>query len=393
MTQSELETGSPRVNRPANVDQWLNIGVIVLLMAVLAGAGYFGYTIYRDRLIEDQSSATGRIAAALGDQVRKTPNDAVLRVRYGEALGAMGKYQQAIDQFNAATKIDPKHTGAYLDLGMVAQLTKNLSAAEGYYLKVITLTDGQDYAGVNPVREQAYFNLGTIMLDQKRFADSAGYFKAALQIRSDASDTYYSLAKDYQGLGDADAAIQQLNIAVQFDPGYAEAHYLLGELYQGKQDIVNATAEYSKAASDAPTADPPKQALESFGPASDWVTKAQQALGTGDTDTALTDAQIAINLDASNFAAAKLKGQILVERGSLKDALAAYQAAALLNPKDAEVKQAIATLTPQVKALTPQKSAAVKKAAAKKSAAKKKAAAKKVGSKKTASTTATATGK
>lgn len=388
MTQSELETGSSRVNPPVQVDRWLNIGVIVLLMAVLAGAGFFGYTIYRDRLIEDQSSATGRIAAALGDQVRKSPNDAILRVRYGEALGAMGKYQQAIDQFNAATKIDPKHIGAYLDLGMVAQLTKNLSAAEGYYQKVITLTDGQDYAGVNPVREQAYFNLGTIMLDQKRYADSAGYFKAALQIRSDASDTYYSLAKDYQGLGDADAAIQQLNIAVQFDPGYAEAHYLLGELYQGKQDLVNATAEYSQAASDAPTADPPKQALESFGPASDWVAKAQEALGTGDTDTALTDAQIAINLDASNFPAAKLKGQILVERGSLKDALTAYQAAALLNPKDAEVQQAIATLIPQVKALTPQKSAAVKKAAAKKSAAKK-AASKKT----TASTTATATGK
>ena len=371
MTQSDLETGSPQATPSFRIDQWLNIVVVALLVAVLAGVGFFGYSIYRDRQIEDQSSATGRIAAALGDQVRRSPNDTVLRVRYGEALGAMGKYQQAIDQFNAALKIDPKHVGAYLDLGMVAQLTKNFGAAEGYYQKVLSLTEGQDYANVNPTREQAYFNLGTMMLDQKRYADAAGYFKASLRIRNDASDTYYSLAKAYQGLGDADAAIQQLEIALQFDPGFAEAHYFLGELYQEKKDDVNASYQYAQAVKLAPTADVPKQALEAYGSASDWLAKARQALGTGDIETALTDVLVARNLDASSFAAAKLHGQILVERGSLKDALDVYKQAAALNSKDADVQAAIAKLTPQVKALTPAQSAAMQKAAAAKAAAKK----------------------
>jgi tetratricopeptide (TPR) repeat protein len=386
MTQTDLETGTPNVVPPARLDLWLNIALGVAVVLVVAGVGWFGYSVYQDRITEDASSATGRIAAALGDQVRKKPNDAVLRVRYGEALGAMNKYQQAIDQFNAAVKIDPKHTGAYLDLGMVAQLTKNWSAAEGYYQKVIALTDGQDYAGINNVREQAYYNLGTITLDQKRYADAAGFFKASLRIRKDASDTYFSLAKAYQGLGDPEAAIQQLEIGLQFDPGFAEAHYFLGQLYQEKKDDVNASYQYAQAVKLAPTADTPKQALEAYGPASDWIDKARKALGVGEIDAALTDVLVARNLDEKSFDAAKLHGQILVQRGSLKDALDVYRQAATLNAKDAEVNAEIARLTPLVKALTPSKTAAAKKAALKKAAAKK-VLAKKAATSKTATAT------
>jgi tetratricopeptide (TPR) repeat protein len=387
MTQSDLD-GSPQLGSPVRIDRWLNLTLIALLVAVLASAGFFAYSVYQDRIAEDAASATGRIAAALGGQVRKNPNDAVLRVRYAEALGAMAKYQQAIDQLNAALKIDPKHTGAYLDLGMVAQLTKNTPAAIGYYEKVLDLTSGQEYTGVNPSREQAYFNLGTMALDEKRYADAAGYLKAALRIRSDASDSYYALAKAYQGLGDADAAIQQLEIALQFDPGYAEAHYFLGQLYQQKKDDVNASYQYAQAVKLAPGADTPQQALDAYGSAAEWIAKAKTALGQGEPEAALNDILIARNLDTTSVEAAKLHGQILIERGSLKDALDVYRQAAKLSPKDAEILRQIATLEPQVAALTPSKSAAAKKAAAKKAAAKK-AKAKAAGASKTASSTAT----
>jgi tetratricopeptide (TPR) repeat protein len=398
MTQSDLEAGtpiprstdSPRETPPVRVDLWLNIAVAALIVAIVGGIAFFGYTVYRNNIAEDQSSATGRIAAALGDQVRRNPNDPVLRVRYGEALGAMGKYQQAIDQFNAALKINPKHTGAYLDLGMVAQLTNNYGAAIGYYQKVISLTDSSDYTGIDPSREQAYYNMGLITLQQRDFADAAGNFKAALRIRSDASDSYYNLAKAYQGLGDPDAAIQQLEIALQFDPGFAEAHYFLGTLYQQKKDDVNASYQFAQAVKLSPNADPPRQALDAYGSANDWISKATEALGTGDVETALNDILVARNLDANSFAAAKLHGEILVQRGNLKDALDVYKQAAALNSQDPEVNAAIAKLTPQVKALTPAKSAAAKKAAAKKTAAKK-AAAKKAAAKLPASKTATST--
>ena len=386
MTQSELETGSLNARRPVRLDLWLNIALGGVLVLILGAAAYFGYTVYRDRQLEDASSATGRLVTVLSAQVRQTPNDAVLRVRLGEAYGAMEKYPQAIEQFNAALKINPKHDGAYLDLGMIAMLTNNNSAAENYFKKVLSITGSDQYSGLSSVREQALYNLGLITLGEKRYSDAAGFFKGALHIRSDASDSYYQLAHALHGLGDTEDAIQQLQLGLQFDPSFAEAHYYLGQLYKEKKDDVNASYQFAQAVKLAPGADPPLQALDAYGPASDWIAKARSALGAGDIETALTDILVARNLDEKSFEAAKLHGEIAVQRGDLKDALDIYRQAAALNPKDAGVQAEIATLAKQVAALTPAKSAAVKRAAAMKTAAKK-AAAKKT----TATTTGAAT--
>lgn len=348
MTQSDLQTGSLGVRQPARLDLWLNLTVALLVALLLGGAAYFGYSVYNDRKIEESSSAPGRIAAALEPQVRKSPNDAILRVRLGEAYGAMGKYSQAIEQFNAALKIDPKHTGAYLDLGMVAMLTKNFAAATGYFQKVISVTEGERFQGVDSVREQAFYNLGTLALDDKRYTDAAGYFKAALRIRRDASDTYYRLARALQGLGDVDGAIQQLEIAVQFDPGLAEAHYYLGQLYQQKKDDVNASYQFAEAVKLAPGADPPRQALDAYGTAAEWIDKSKKAQAAGDSEAAINDILIARNLDPSSLAAAKLHAEMLVKKGDVAGALKVYQEAAKLDPKDAEVQSKVAALTKQV---------------------------------------------
>jgi tetratricopeptide (TPR) repeat protein len=364
MTEADLGTKPTKARRP--IDFSLNIALLVLLLVVLGAAAYFGYTIYQDRQVEFNSSATGRLASILEQAVRKSPNDATIRVRYGEALGAMGKYQQAIEQFNAALKIDPKHSGAYLDLGMVAMLTKNESAAERYYQKVISLTEANQFSTLDKIREQAYFNLGLLTLEQKRYAEAAGFFKGALVIRRDASDTYYQLAKAYQALGDVDAAIQQLEIAIQFDPGFAEAHYYLGELYKLKKDDVNAAYHFKKAVDLAPDADQPKQALESYGTAADWIAKANTAAEAGNLSEAITDMQIARVLEPDNFDAAKLHAALLIKSGDIKGALDVSLAAGKLKPNDAAMQAQIKSLQKQVAAMKPAKKKAVKKKVVKK---------------------------
>jgi tetratricopeptide (TPR) repeat protein len=365
MTHSGSETASFGATRPARVDLWLNVAVGALLLLVVGFVAVFGYSVYRDRQTELANSASGRIAAALESQVRKSPNDVVLRVRLGEAYGALGKYQQAIEQFNAALKINPNHSGAYLDLGMVAMLTKDNSAAEAYFEKVISVTDSSDYTGLSNVREQAFYNLGVLELGDKHYSEAAGHFKAALQLRRDSSDSYYQLAKALQGLGATDDAIHQLEIGLQFDPGFAEARYFLGQLYQQKKDDVNASYQFAQAVKLAPGADPPQQALDAYGSASEWIDKAKKALASNDVEGALTDVLIARNLDEKSFDAAKLHGQILVKRGDAKDALDVFQQAAKLNPKDAEVRAQVSALTKKVAELARTQKAAAKKSKSK----------------------------
>jgi len=64
----------------------------------------------------------------------------------------------------------------------------------------------------------------------------------------------------------------------------------------------------------------------------------------------LTDILVARNLSPKDFGAAVLHGDILVQRGSLKDALDVYKQALALQPKNADVQAKIAALAPQVKA-------------------------------------------
>ena len=266
----------------------------------------------------------------------------------------MGKYSEATEQLNAALKIDPKHIGANLDLGLVAVAAKNPAAAESYFKKVVELTEGSQYAALSSSREIALYNLGLLANEKKRFDDAAGFFKAALVIRKDASDTYYQLAKALQGMGEIDGAIQQLEIGVKFDPGFAEAHYFLGQLYKQNKDDVNASYQFVRAAELAPEADPPREAVEAYGPAATWIEKARKSLAGGSTEDALNSILIARNLDKKSFEAAKLHAEILVKRANLKDALDVYREAAALDPKNAEVKAQIVALEPQVAALLKQ---------------------------------------
>ncbi|MDP2401996.1 MAG: tetratricopeptide repeat protein, partial [Actinomycetota bacterium] len=113
-------TDSPDVSPPtapprAGLDIALNSGLAVALIGILVIGGLFGYQIYVDRQRAEAANPAMRVVTSIREQVRQSPNDAILRVRLGEALGAAGRFDEAIEQFNAALQIDPEHIGAYLD--------------------------------------------------------------------------------------------------------------------------------------------------------------------------------------------------------------------------------------------------------------------------------------
>ena len=250
------------------LDTGLNVAVIALVLAVVAFAALFGYTVWRNMQSQALTNAPNRVIKALAAQVRTSPNDVTLRVRLGEALGSAGKYPAAIQQLNAALKIDPKHIGAHLDLGMVAMLSKDYEKAVLYFEKVVDLTETSQFSQVDGRRENALYNLGLIALSQQRYEEAVGYFKGAQRIRKDASDTYLNLARALLGLKDYDAAISNLEFALAFDPGFAEAHYTMAKAYEEKGDKVNASYHFFQAARLAPGDELPQEALAALGPSS-----------------------------------------------------------------------------------------------------------------------------
>jgi len=315
---------------------------------VLGVGTWLGLSIYKNTQSQQLASPAQRVIDDLASSVRKFPNSAPLRVRLGEAYASAGLTKQGIEQFNVALKLDPKHTGALLDLGLLAMQQKDYRTAENYMKKVEKLT-ATGMAATSPQRENALFNLGIALLQQKQYEDAASYFKESLRIRRDASDTYYHLALALRGMGDDEAALDELNIALQFDPRYAQAHYQSGLIYkdQGKMDL--AAQHIAAAVEIAPKVKEPKASLASFGGADEWLEKSRDAATEGDAEKAAMNARVAVALDPTFTEAHKVLAQVLEQQGKKKAALNAYKETAKLDPKDVEVAAAVKRLSADTK--------------------------------------------
>ena len=349
---SETEpAGSTRPGRRVSrlktdrLDRWLDIAAAGLFVAILVLAIVFGLTVYNTRRSVEGANPALRTIDQVRDQVRANPNDAGLRVRLGEALGIAGLYPEAVEQFEAALRIEPEHIGAYLDLGLLAVDTEDWDAAEGFFTKVLELTEGDEFEDVSNRRELAMYYLGRLALNDGRYEDAIGFFKGALRIRQDASDTYYYVAQAYQGLGEEEEAIDNLLIAIEFDPKYAQAHFILGEIYLDQDEKLRAAYHFREAVEASPDADPPLQALLSLGPPEQWTSAAQEALAAEEYETALEHIELARYIEPDSLEAILLHGQILEAQGDTGAALTIYKDAERLDPENQEVLDAIERLS------------------------------------------------
>ena len=326
------------------VDTILRVTVVILVVAVLGIGAYFGYTYWQDRKVAENATPALRVVSALTKQVKQKPNDVFARVRLGEALAAAGKYQAAVKQLNAALKIDPKHVGAHLDLALVATADQQFAVAKRYYEEVLKLTETASLENTDPRREIALYHLGRIAYSEKDYEAAVGYFRAALRIRDDASDTYVLLARAYQKLDLPDAAVEQLKLALVFDPSFAVANYELGKLYAQQGDTLNAALHLRKAADMSPRETDPVEQLAKLGTTADWLAKARAQMD-GDLDAALTAARIAGYLDPQSAAAVRLEAQIRQKKGDKPGAIAAYRNLLKIAPADKEASAAVEALS------------------------------------------------
>lgn len=332
--------------RRDRLDNILNVTLGVLLSSLLLLGAYFAYSVYLVRREQENATPALRVIQTIKEQVRQAPNDAALRVRLGEAYAAAGKNEQAVEQLKNALKIEPEHTGAYLDLGLLAIAQQEYDSAQGYLEKVLELTDGSEYSDVNNRRETALYNLGLLALADERFEDAIGYFKGSIRIKKDASDTYYYLARSYFGIEEYDAAEEQLLTALAFDPNFAQAHFLMGQIYMKQDDDINAAIHYQLAAKLAPDADPPAEALASYGTVEERIAAAKKALAAGDQEKALHEALMATAIDPESVDALLVHAEVLAGRKDYKGAISVYEKALTLDENNAKAKSEIARLKP-----------------------------------------------
>jgi tetratricopeptide (TPR) repeat protein len=327
------------------MDTVLWLLIVLLVAGLVALAGWWGYSAWVSNQKAALSTPAARLIESMRGKVAASPRDPGLRVRLAEALGTAGMTDEGIGQLQEALKLDPKHTGAWLDMGLLLIDKKDLKNASVAFNKVVSLTEGSDMENVNQRRETALYYLSRLALQQSQYADAARYIKGALRIRRDASDSYVILAQAYQGQGDVDRAIKNLQIALTFDPNFAQAHFIYAQLEQKRGDTLAAVRHLRKALDAQPEAQPAIDMMASFGKADDWVAKAAKARGAGDFKTARKDAEIALAIEPGNVKAALLYAAVLERLGDKKSAAQAYKQVLQIDAKNAAAQAAVKRLS------------------------------------------------
>jgi tetratricopeptide (TPR) repeat protein len=190
-----------------------------------------------------------------------------LKVYYPEAymnlaLAYIGKgdYQRTKEVIESGLKnVHPFPEANYL-LGEVYQAEGKLDSAKQAYEKVLSVDPFSDVAynletlssmkdlemEYNDVKAKAYFNMGTLDVQQGELDLAESHLKRAISLKPDFAEAYANLGTLYDNTRRFSEAISPLEKAVSLDPQNPIYHYNLGLAYAKSNRLEEAKEEFQQ---------------------------------------------------------------------------------------------------------------------------------------------------
>jgi tetratricopeptide (TPR) repeat protein len=190
--------GTPLVARWRRAGVVLAIGILVALMgrsAVQLGFWRDSLTLYTHSL-------------------DVAPSPPILHYNLANVLEARGQSNEAIRHYREATRLQPRYSEAFNNLGVALLGRNRLDEAIQSYREAIR---------VRPDNEQAHNNLGRAYEVQGRLDDAMVAYGHAVELRPSYVLALTNLGRVLQMRGRLDEAIARYSEALRFDPGFAPA--------------------------------------------------------------------------------------------------------------------------------------------------------------------------
>jgi len=164
--------------------------------------------------------------------------------RYQYNLGLFYLNQNDVDNavkcFNKTLSLDAKYYLAWNALGLAHSMRGRLDEAAKAYLKCLE---------VNPQFTEAHNNLGTVYQEMNRLDQAEEQFRLVLAdpVYQNRELAYFNLARLYVVENRLDAALDNVQKAIQLKPRLAMAHNLRGIIFEKQNNLGEAVASYDEA--------------------------------------------------------------------------------------------------------------------------------------------------
>jgi Tfp pilus assembly protein PilF len=164
------------------------------------------------------------------------PGAGILWQVLGISLTRQGK--DSLPAQGMAAQLLPKDAGVHNNLANALGRLGRLDEAVTHYRRALQLRP--DFA-------EAHNNLGHALLDLGRFDDAAASCRRAAELEPGLAEAHDTLGSAQLALGRLDEALASYRRALEIEPGFAEAHSNLGNLWLELGRIDDALASYHRA--------------------------------------------------------------------------------------------------------------------------------------------------
>ena len=181
-----------------------------------------GFLLIEDKQVQEGITKLQR-AAEISDE------NAALNLYLGEHYFRRGKCKRARTYLTRAHEALPDDVRVSLLLGLACADDGEVEQAKDL-LREAMRQGGPSFAG--------HYGLGWLFVNEKNWRGAIGEFKRALTARP-SPEAHYVLGCLYYELNRDDLAVRHLRKAVQMDDKYAEAFYLLAQIYErtGRKEL------------------------------------------------------------------------------------------------------------------------------------------------------------
>jgi len=179
-------------------------------------SGYIWWGVIRNGR-EEQVAPESRLCAA-----RLPSNDAFASFSSGDAKKNSGRYDEAIEDYDQAIRVEPNYAKAYNNRGLAYYHKHDYDRAIAEFNQAITL---------DPNYADAYNNRGLAYYAKRDMDKALADYDQAIKLDSTFALAYNGRAYVYLVKGDRERAVADVNQAIRLNPGEATWYATRGEIF------------------------------------------------------------------------------------------------------------------------------------------------------------------
>ncbi len=222
------------------------------------------------------------------------------------------KYNEAIIEYEKASKIDPKNVNYLHDIGSCYVILGEHKNGIKYYKKALA---------IDPKYSLAYKNLGLAYNELGEYNDAIEAFNKLIKIDSKNPVGYRNRAIAYKNLNKYNEAIKDFDKAIKYDSDNAFAYYQRGDCYHNLSEFEKAISDSTKAIKLNPKY------------AECYVLRGNCHIGLQKYKKAIEDFNKAIKINSKYDWAYNRRGISYYNLEKYKDSIASYNKAIKIDPK------------------------------------------------------------